>query len=64
MDRLKVMIFGQDPNLVRIVRAALEDLGIDGFHSCNDSAQAIEVLARQHFDGIVVDCDDLALRQS
>lgn len=60
MDRLQVLILGQDPNLVRIVRAALEDLGIAGCHSCTDSAPTIEVLARQHFDGIILDCDDLA----
>jgi len=64
MDRLQVLIFGQDPNLVRIVRAALEDLGIASCHSRTDSAQAIEVLARQHFDGIILDCDDLARAQT
>ena len=63
MDRLQVMIFGQDPNLIRIVRAALKDLGIAGSHSRTDSAQAIEALDRQHFDGIILDCDDLPCAQ-
>jgi len=63
MDRLQVLVFGQDPNLVRIVRAALQDLGIAGCHSRTDSAQAIEVMARQHFDGIIIDCDDRACAQ-
>jgi len=64
MDRLQVLILGQDPNLVRIVRAALEDLGIAGCHSRADLPQATEVLARQHFDGIILDCDDLARAQT
>jgi CheY-like chemotaxis protein len=64
MDRLEVLMFGQDPSLFRIVRSALEDLGIVGCHSCTDSAQAIEVLARRHFDGIILDCDDLAQAQA
>ena len=63
MDRLQVLIFGQDPNLVRLVRSALQDLGIAACHCCTNSAQAIEVMARQHFDGIIVDCDDLACAQ-
>jgi CheY-like chemotaxis protein len=63
MDRLEVLIFGPDPNLFRIVRAALEDPGIAGCHFRTDSAQAIDVLARQHFDGIVLDCDVLANAQ-
>jgi len=58
------MIFGQDPNLVRIVRAALHELGIAGCHSRTDSAQAIGALDRQHFDGIILDCDDLACAQA
>ena len=63
MDRLQVLILGQDPNLVRIVRTAIQDRGIAGCHSRTDSAQAIELLARRHFDGIILDCDRLACAQ-
>lgn len=57
MDRLEALIFGPDPNLFRIVRSALEDPGIAACHFSTDPAQAIEVLARRHFDGIILDCE-------
>jgi CheY-like chemotaxis protein len=57
MDRLELLISGPDPNLFRIVRAALEDPGIAGCHFSADPAQAIDVLARRHFDGIILDCE-------
>jgi CheY-like chemotaxis protein len=57
MDRLEVLNFGPDPNLFRMVRAALEDPGIAACHFSTDPAQAIEVLARRHFDGIILDCE-------
>ena len=60
MDRLEVLIFGPDPNLFRIVRSALEVPGIAGCHFATDPAQAIEVLARRHFDGIILDCEVVA----
>jgi CheY-like chemotaxis protein len=63
MDRLELLISGPDPNLFRIVRAALEDPGIAGCHFSTDPAQAIEVLARRHFDGIILDCEVIASAQ-
>ncbi len=63
MDRLEVLIFGPDPNLFRIVRAAVEDPGIAACHFSTDPDQAIEVLARRHFDGIILDCEVLASAQ-
>lgn len=60
MDRLEVLIFGPDPNLFRIVRAALEDPGLAACHFSTDPGHAIEVLARRHFDGIILDCEVLA----
>jgi CheY-like chemotaxis protein len=60
MDRLEVLIFGPDPNLFRIVRSALEVPGVAGCHFATDPAQAIEVLARRHFDGIILDCEVVA----
>jgi len=62
-DRLQVLILGRDPDQFRIVRAALEDLGVAGCPSRTDSAQAIEALDHQHFDGIILDCDDLPCAQ-
>ena len=63
MDRLELLISGPDPNLFRIVRTALEDPGIAGCHFSADPAQAIEVLARRHFDGIILDCEVVASAQ-
>jgi len=40
-----------------MVRAALEDPGIAACHFSTDPAQAVEVLARRHFDGIILDCE-------
>ncbi len=63
MDRLEVLIFGPDPSLFRIVRSALEDPGIARCHFSTDPAQAIEILARRHFDGIILDCEVVASAQ-
>jgi hypothetical protein len=63
MDRLELLISGPDPNLFRIVRAALEDPGIAGCHFSTDPAHSIEVLARRHFDGIILDCEVVASSQ-
>jgi len=63
LDRLQILILSQDSNLVQAVRAALQDLGIVGYHFRSDSVRALELLERRHFDGIILDCDDLACAQ-
>ena len=63
MERLQLLIFSQDSSLVGLVRAALQDLGIAGCHCDNESTRALEVLRIRHFDGIILDCNDLACAQ-
>jgi len=63
MERLQLSIFSQDSGLVGLVRAALQDLGVAGSYFDIDSARALEVLRSRHFDGIVLDCNDLAYAQ-
>ncbi len=63
MDRLQLLILSQDPSLVGLVRAALQDLGVVGCYFGTDSTRDLEVLGSRHFDGIILDCDDLACAQ-
>jgi len=57
------LTFGQDPNLFGLSGLPLKTWAIAGYHSRTDSVQAIEILDRRHFDGITLDCDDLACVQ-
>jgi CheY-like chemotaxis protein len=63
MERLQLLIFSQDSSLVGLVRAALQDLGVAGCYFDTDSTRALEVLKSRHFDGIILDCNDLARAQ-
>lgn len=63
MDRLQVLILGQDRNLLSGMRAALQSPGVVGSHFRSDSVHALEALARRHFDGVIIECDDLARAQ-
>jgi len=63
MERLQLLIFSQDSNLVGLVRAALQDLGVAGSYFDTDSTRALDVLRSRHFDGIILDCTDLACAQ-
>jgi len=60
MERLQLLIFSQHSSLVELVRAALQDLGVAGCYFDTDSTRALEVLRSRHFDGIILDCNDLA----
>jgi len=60
VERLQLLIFSQDSSLVGFVRAALQDLGVAGAHFDTDSARTLEILRSRHFDGIILDCNDLA----
>ena len=63
MERLQLLILSQDSNLVGLVRAALQDLSVAGCYFDTDSTRALEVLRSRHFDGIILDCNDLACAQ-
>jgi len=60
MDPLQLLILSQDSRLVALVRAVLKDLGVVGSYFGTDSTRALEVLGTRHFDGIILDCHDLA----
>ena len=63
MERLQLLIFSQDYSLVGLVRAALQDLGVAGGYFDTDSSRTLEALRSRHFDGIILDCNDLACAQ-
>jgi CheY-like chemotaxis protein len=63
MERLQSWILSQDSSLVGFVRAALQNLGVAGCYFDTDSTRALEVLRSRHFDGIILDCTDLACAQ-
>jgi DNA-binding response OmpR family regulator len=63
MERLQLLILSQDSGLVGLVRAALQDVGVAGSYFDIDSGRAFEVLRSRHFDGIVLDCNDLVYAQ-
>jgi len=60
MERLQLLIFSRDSSLVGLVRSALQDLGVVGGYFDTDSTRVFEVLRSRHFDGIILDCNELA----
>jgi hypothetical protein len=63
MERLQLLIFSQDSILVGLVRAALQDLGVAGCYFETDPTRVLEALRSRHFDGVILDCNDLACAQ-
>jgi CheY-like chemotaxis protein len=55
---LDSLLLSQDPDLVRIIRPALEKLSID-VEICHEARAATNILISEKFDAVVVDCDDL-----
>lgn len=55
---LESLLLCRDPATLRLLRRALDDVGI-GVEVCSNADAAIERLARQKFDAVIVDCDDL-----
>ena len=62
MDRLQLLILSQDSRLVALVREVLQDLSVAGSYF-GTATRALEVIGTRHFDGIILDCDDLASAQ-
>jgi CheY-like chemotaxis protein len=55
---LQAMVLTRDPETLRVVRRALDDLKI----ACEPIAgpvQALEMLNKRRFDAVIADCDDL-----
>lgn len=55
---LDSLLLSQDPDLVRIIRPALEKLSID-VEVCHEARKATDILISEKFDAVIVDCDDL-----
>jgi len=60
MDRSELLILSQDPTLVGLIRTVQQDLGLAGCYLPINPPRAFEVLGSRHFDGIILDCDDVA----
>lgn len=55
---LASLLLSRDPDLVRPLRSALEKYSI-GVEVCIGPHAGIEILSSEHFDAVIVDCDDL-----
>src|SRR5574340_981383 len=55
---LNSLLLSRDPEALRLFRRALGDVGIE-VEVCTGSEAAQELLARQKFDTVIIDCDDL-----
>jgi len=55
---LDSLLLSQDPELVRIIRPTLEKLSID-VEICHEARAGADILIRDKFDAVIVDCDDL-----
>ena len=56
---LQSLLLCSDPVTLRVFRRALEDLGI-AVEAAKTAESALELLDRNKFDNIIVDCDDVA----
>jgi len=55
---LESLLLSQDPELVRVIRPALESLEID-VEVCHEARAGADILISDKFDAVIVDCDDL-----
>jgi CheY-like chemotaxis protein len=55
---LQSLLLCQDPGTQRVFRRALDELSI-GLEAITDAESAVELLERNKFDAVVVDCDDV-----
>jgi CheY-like chemotaxis protein len=56
---LQSLLLCRDPGTLRVLRRALDDLGI-AVEAATTAEAALERLVRNKFDAIIVDCDDVA----
>jgi CheY-like chemotaxis protein len=56
---LESLLLSQDPELVRVIRPALESLAID-VEVCHEARAGADILISAPFDAVIVDCDDLS----
>jgi DNA-binding response OmpR family regulator len=55
--QLESLLLSRDPEVLRIIRPALEKLAID-VEICQDARKASEIIISEKFDAVLVDCDD------
>jgi DNA-binding response OmpR family regulator len=55
---LDSLLLTRDPQLVQVLRPALEKLSID-LEVCRGARSGNEILGSEKFDAVIVDCDDL-----
>jgi DNA-binding NarL/FixJ family response regulator len=55
---LQCLMVTRDPNLLSHIRTTLSEHGAS-LDLRQDSASAIELASRRHWDGIIIDCDDV-----
>jgi CheY-like chemotaxis protein len=55
---LDSLILSKDPEVVRVIRPALEKLSIE-VEICPEARKGADVLISDKFDAVIVDCDDL-----
>src|SRR5229473_6189524 len=56
--RLESLLLSRDPEVIRILQPALENLSID-VEVCRGVSSGQEILRTEKFDAVLVDCDDL-----
>ncbi len=55
---LESLLLSQDPEVLRVLRPALEKLSIE-VEVCQEAKAASEILISEKFDAVIIDCDDL-----
>ena len=60
MDRLEVLTLSRNQQTLNLVLGSFQELNISGSYCHPDSGEAFAIITKKHFDGILVDCDDLA----
>jgi CheY-like chemotaxis protein len=55
---LQCLVVTHDSNLLAHIKATLDERGVS-LDLRQDSASAMEIAARRHWDGVVIDCDDV-----
>jgi CheY-like chemotaxis protein len=60
VERLQVLVLTTEPGLLDLIRTALREFGATHYCAGVDPARVSEILGRNHFDGIILDCDDIA----
>jgi len=56
--QLEALLLSRDPEILRVIRPALEKLTID-VEICQDARKAGEIITSEKFDAVLIDCDDV-----